>query len=802
MVDEGPTTARYVAPPTDLELEVRGVGPIELPVKAATVKQLRAVARRAPYGKGEDTIVDPKVRDTWEIPKSRVKIDKRRWNATLEPVLESVGDDLGLAESFRLRAELHSMLVYEQGQFFAPHQDSEKSDDMVGSLVVMLPSTATGGELVVGQGDGAVSYRGLKSSLVFVAFYGDTIHEVRPVRSGHRVVLTYNLLLVGEEDEGIAVDGGVVDGLVALLDDHFTEPADLPSWQRRGGVTAEPPDRLVYLLDHGYTSRGLSWRGLKGADGDRARLLRAAADRLDLDVVLTQAKVSETWSAMEDWEYGNWRGARGGRYGSGWDTDHDDDHDDGTGGSDADYQLQELLESSVELLAVKGVRLERGVDDSELCESTPSGDLTPDGSRYEGYMGNYGNTLDRWYQRAAVVLWPRSQSFMVRAKGDPVGALAEIVDDAVRGRESAADKISALAPRWGELYSAHRQGWAWGDDEPAAGADATPAPALALAVAELAEDDDDAGRLLAPVPVTALTVAEAGTLVAVVDRFGLAWARDWLYEWTSVDAPAGFGLASRRRYRPGVGSPVAWVGELPAFCRAVMKREEPSAGAVGATLATAAATWVLGAVGQAVDQPAPSGRRLDLTMLGPAVRAVVAAADIVDAPNVGAAVVEALGGPDADPEVLPCLVAAVLEGGGQEPGVVPGQSDLAAIATFCVGQLETRLAQLPRAEGDWGIALPSPWPDPADSPDAATLGEFLTDAGRQKFVWPLAQARRQEMHQLLDRYELPVRHVTERTGSPHKLVLTKTEALFETEAAARAQDEADLGHVRDWLAAV
>ncbi len=120
MVDAGPTTARHVAPPDDLHLEVRDVGPIELPVKSATVKQLRAVARRAPYGKGEQTIVDPKVRDTWEIPKSRVKIDKRRWNATLDPLLEVVRDDLGLPESLRLRSELHSMLVYEQGSSSRP----------------------------------------------------------------------------------------------------------------------------------------------------------------------------------------------------------------------------------------------------------------------------------------------------------------------------------------------------------------------------------------------------------------------------------------------------------------------------------------------------------------------------------------------------------------------------------------------------------------------------------------------------------------------------------------------------------
>ena len=41
------------------------------------------------------------------------------------------------------------MLVYGKGQFFLPHQDSEKDDAMVGTLVVSLPSAHTGGELVI-----------------------------------------------------------------------------------------------------------------------------------------------------------------------------------------------------------------------------------------------------------------------------------------------------------------------------------------------------------------------------------------------------------------------------------------------------------------------------------------------------------------------------------------------------------------------------------------------------------------------------------------------------------------------------
>jgi hypothetical protein len=51
-----------------------------------------------------------------------------------------------------------------------------------------------------------------------------------------------------------------------------------------------------------------------------------------------------------------------------------------------------------------------------VCAITPNVNLEPYQSEYEGYMGNYGNTLDRWYRRAAVVVWPRDRAFAARAE--------------------------------------------------------------------------------------------------------------------------------------------------------------------------------------------------------------------------------------------------------------------------------------------------------------------------------------------------------------------------------------------------
>ena len=57
----------------------------------------------------------------------------------------TVKEELGLPHAAGLTADLHSFLVYEPNQFFLAHQDSEKDDSMVGTLVVTLPSSYAGG---------------------------------------------------------------------------------------------------------------------------------------------------------------------------------------------------------------------------------------------------------------------------------------------------------------------------------------------------------------------------------------------------------------------------------------------------------------------------------------------------------------------------------------------------------------------------------------------------------------------------------------------------------------------------------
>lgn len=59
--------ASGAVPPVLPGLEVKGIGPIGCPVAAADVKRLIANANQAPYGRGEETIVDTKVRRVWQL---------------------------------------------------------------------------------------------------------------------------------------------------------------------------------------------------------------------------------------------------------------------------------------------------------------------------------------------------------------------------------------------------------------------------------------------------------------------------------------------------------------------------------------------------------------------------------------------------------------------------------------------------------------------------------------------------------------------------------------------------------------
>ncbi|MGH8239740.1 MAG: 2OG-Fe(II) oxygenase, partial [Steroidobacteraceae bacterium] len=542
---QGSFATRRSVPPGDLKLEVQGVGRIRLPIAATTARKLCAVARPARHGYKDQTRLDPRVRDTREIAKNRISIDQPRWQKTLAPELERIRRDLGLPEGCRLKAQLHNLLIYAPGQFFVTHQDSEKADDMIGTLVVSLPTQFTGGTMIIEHHDETLRVGGSDRHLTFVAFYGDCRHEVRPVKKGYRVVLTYNL--IAESDATAAGTPAASTEALTRCVREFFERSPRPRWE--GDQDRESPDRLVYLLDHEYTQRGLSWNRLKGADAQRATALREVARQLDCEIFLALADVHETWACEEEYPDYGYRSRRRWHY-----DDEEEAGDEDDFGSESEPELTELVDSDVELRHWVGHDGEsrgrtkamlRSVGGHELCYTKSSVEFEPFESKHEGYMGNWGNTVDRWYHRAAVVLWPRERTFVIRAKASPQWAMSEI-GKLLKAKNvpQAAVRARRLLPFWPEVSMREKQ---------------TPLLDRILVVAAKLEDEKIAAALLEPFTLTDVTRKLAPRLIDLLDRYGAGWSRKLLRHWLSEE---------KRREPPETR--LSWLaGALPALCTAL-----------------------------------------------------------------------------------------------------------------------------------------------------------------------------------------------------------------------------------------
>jgi predicted 2-oxoglutarate/Fe(II)-dependent dioxygenase YbiX len=753
----------------DLSLQVEGIGRVRFPLTPAKARKLIELGQPARFGRGAETLTDADVRDTWEIPKGLVSAV---WNdASLTDILTTVKDELGISHRAELTAELHSFLVYEPGQFFLAHQDSEKDDSMIGTLVVTLPSSYTGGELVVGRDEELKAYRGSRSALSLVAFYADCRHEVLAVKSGYRITLTYNLLLRGDTSRPQG-EAGTIAELTSLLREHFATAA--PRYY--GGPATEVPQRLVYLLDHEYTPRALSWSRLKGADADRVSLLRAAADVAGCETILALADIRTQHgaSAYDPYEYrGGWR----------QDDDYGDDED-APDGEPRNLEIHGLIDSEVALThwtGPDGARLEEtsvSVAAREVCTSTPTDVLKPTDSQYEGYMGNYGNTLDRWYHRAAVVVWPRPLAFANRAEPAPVWALEQLTamasDGDVPGARAAA---STLTPFWDTTVRSRRRPADKGGISELFGS----ALRAGLAVADAAS----AMMLVRPFCVEDLTVAEVSSLLELITCYSQSWTMELLGTWSD---------ANRRVWPYGGWERPQWIADwLPSVCARLH-----AAGGTGTVAAQHLLDlgwqWTERAIRSALGGSLPSQRDQQLTALGEPLAALLSAAGAIGAVSTANTISHYVRKQDdsvAALEMSALRAAAALSSGKRAPRANP---DFGVLADDCAARLRSRLDRPFRAHDDWSIELPA---DGCTCELCVVLRRFLADPSRRSFEWPLAQERRHHVHSRIDGAELPVTHVTRRQGRPYTLVLTKTDALFTVDLQGRSNAAADL----TWLAA-
>jgi hypothetical protein len=754
-LDSGSAFATELTCPSEgLGLEVKGIGRLGFPIPSRVARKLCDAARPAPFGRRAQTLLDRNVRDTWEIGLDHIKIDTQAWRRALAPQLATIQRRLGLPESGEIDAVLDKMLVYAPGQFFVAHQDSERADDMVGSLIVVLPSAHEGGALVVEHRGKKQILRGTQrgTALSLLAFYSDCRHEVQPVRSGHRIVLTYHLLHRRAAKRGEPLRAPAIEGLARSVETYFSTPV-ADRWSKRPPA---PPERLVYILDHEYTQKSLAWERFKGADRKRARALRTVAKRFDCELYLALADVHENWTCDGD-DGGGWR--RGG-----WRDEYEERDPE-------EYELLGLNDTEIELRHWLGAdgRVARGLaarpDTSEVCFTRASSEMSPFKSEHEGYMGNYGNTVDRWYHRAAVVMWPRERDFSVRAKLSPAWAIKELTK-ALRGGAvtDARRRARDLVPFWSTSVR-HEEG-------------SQAFVRQLVVVATKLDDVDVALQLLAPLGAHRVTSQGLPTLVAAVEHYGLAWSQKLFATWHDGE-----------RY----DSP-SLLSTLPQLCAHLAEAGDPG---------RALAAWLLERDTAACKKRHADELASPVALLEHALEhhlrellSIVQAAAVLGATTIVDDLVSFLTTPAT--ELPPLASASLLETivADLSPRDVRALG-LGRLHRHVVASLERAVVAKPRAPDDWSILPPSG----CSCALCAELAWFLRDRWEVRYDWPLAKERRRHIHGIIDLNRLPVTHVTIRHGSPQTLVLEKQPSLFERDAEQRAQEKRALAALKKHRAA-
>lgn len=740
-------------------LEVNGIGTIGTPVSAADAKRLIAKATQAPYGRGEQTIVDTNVRRVWQIEPSEFRLENPEWEDHIAAIVEAVKNDFGIQQ--KVNAELYKLLVYEPGSFFAPHRDTEKTRNMFGTLVVCLPSRHEGGALIVRHDSQTerINFGGKDSQFKtqYAAFYADCQHEIEPVTFGYRIGLVYNLATAGKRQPSAPESSAAVSKAARLLQSLFAE-------------ASSQLDKIAIPFKHQYTEAGFNPAQLKGSDRSRADVLVRAAESMDYACYL--ALLTHWQSGLPDYSpmarYPRGRP----RYGRSYDEDDDEASD------ESQLDFEEVYEEELSLdhwVDPQGQEQRLGEIHLEENEILTLGNREGWSHRQEYHeaTGNEGATIDRWYRQGVVVIWPRDHTFRILAGEGQHTALPELehmlrhskkAEALADCRSFAAEIINLWNPRL----------------RPPEGEAAY--PLRMLEILDRLDAADLAERFVRDVLPKDFDGSEGTALLRPCERFGWERFRPALRNLVDQQKPDDY---------------FASLASIVALCRPLCC-DPPLLTDKRRAVCLELADALRRAIERWDTKPASSYDDEELYD-----DAGESRAGVVDgALHVFSSLL-------AD-EHLDWFIAHILADKRRyslHKVLIP---DVKAIHRWLsnVPQARPAAARLLehcrfelRAATAHPIEPPKDWSREAkldcNCEDCQALSRFLRDPTQRVGRFPIRKERRQHLHQQIQRHGCDCTHVTERRGSPQTLVCTKTQSSYERRLAQYDTDQQLLAELNE-----
>ena len=192
---------------------------------------------------------------------------------------------------------------------------------------------------------------------------------MKPVTSGYRLVLTYNLVRQSASCEDLPS----ADGL-----DYRGEGIGrvLKAWNEEVMTKRRAPQFLCYRLEHQYTNDSLNLKSRKDVDQRRAQLVLKACKDSNFDLYLASLE-REVSGLCDDY------------------------------GSDS-CEIHELINETERSLCLHQIvdldgltRLSTVViSKDDIIQDAPFDDRDPDEEDFRGYTGNEGATATQWYRES------------------------------------------------------------------------------------------------------------------------------------------------------------------------------------------------------------------------------------------------------------------------------------------------------------------------------------------------------------------------------------------------------------------
>jgi hypothetical protein len=257
----------------------------------------------------------------------------------------------------------------------------------------------------------------------FAAFYADCAHEVKPIESGFRLAIVYNLCYRPSVAGAVAptLACGVYDeqlnSLAAVLRDWHQVAS---AYAAIAAPSCPLPKRLAFMLSHQYVAGDMRFDQLKGRDAAVADVARRACEMSN--TLLFVATIDVTHHLDEeaggeifdtDFRVGAWVPAFG------WSSPPD--------GQATQLTIKELLPK-------------RYFTEADA-----------DSSSHEGPTGNEGSPIERRYHRAALIFVPDAfelDLFEQSSRGAALEALHTWLEEERRSFEHCARLLSNIVDNW------------------------------------------------------------------------------------------------------------------------------------------------------------------------------------------------------------------------------------------------------------------------------------------------------------------------------------------------------------------